>query len=84
MSVSEPPMLQKIATRSGLVFDAWVAGPAEGDLVVLLHGYPQSRHAWRDQIPALGWAGMVLIVVSNIFGSVLQEKGKSANVASRL
>jgi len=57
MSVSELPELHRIATRSGLVFDAWVAGPTEGDLVVLLHGYPQSRHAWRDQIPALAGAG---------------------------
>ena len=57
MSVSELPELHRIATRSGLVFDAWVAGPTEGDLVVLLHGYPQSRHAWREQVPALASAG---------------------------
>jgi len=37
-----------------------------------------------DQIPALGWAGMVLIIVSNVIGSVLQEKGRSASAASRL
>ena len=37
-----------------------------------------------DQIPALGWAGMVLIIVSNILGSVLQETGRSASAASRL
>jgi S-adenosylmethionine uptake transporter len=37
-----------------------------------------------DQIPALGWVGMVLIIVSNICGSVLQEKGRSASAASRL
>jgi pimeloyl-ACP methyl ester carboxylesterase len=23
----------------------------------LLHGFPQSRHAWRDQLPALARAG---------------------------
>ncbi len=61
MSVSEQPALHRIATRSGLVFDAWVAGPTEGDLVVLLHGYPQSRHAWRDQIPALAGAGFRVV-----------------------
>lgn len=37
-----------------------------------------------DQIPALGWAGMVLIVMSNIVGSVLQGTGRSASAASRL
>jgi len=38
-------------------FTADVAGPAGGDLVVLLHGFPQSRHTWRHQVPALGAAG---------------------------
>ena len=37
-----------------------------------------------DQIPALGWAGMALIIGSNVLGSVLQEKGRSASAASRL
>ena len=26
-------------------------------LVLLLHGFPQSRHSWREQVPALGQAG---------------------------
>jgi pimeloyl-ACP methyl ester carboxylesterase len=46
-----------LRTRDGFAFTAWAAGPAEGPLVMLLHGYPQSRHAWRDQIPALAAAG---------------------------
>ena len=33
------------------------AGPATGPLVLLLHGYPQTRHTWRHQLPALGAAG---------------------------
>lgn len=52
-----PLAVSRIATRTGLVFDAWVAGPAEGELVLMLHGYPQSRHTWRAQIPALAAAG---------------------------
>jgi pimeloyl-ACP methyl ester carboxylesterase len=32
-------------------------GPSDGPLVVLLHGFPQSRHTWRAQIPALASAG---------------------------
>jgi pimeloyl-ACP methyl ester carboxylesterase len=47
-----------IATDAGR-FRAEVAGPASGaaPLVVLLHGFPQSRHSWRAQVPALGEAG---------------------------
>jgi pimeloyl-ACP methyl ester carboxylesterase len=42
---------------NGLVFTADVAGPANGDLVLLLHGFPQTRHAWRAELRALAAAG---------------------------
>lgn len=45
-----------IATPEGR-FTADVAGPAGAPLVLLLHGFPQSRHSWREQVPALGAAG---------------------------
>jgi pimeloyl-ACP methyl ester carboxylesterase len=38
-------------------FTADVAGPAGAPLVLLLHGFPQSRHSWREQVPAVGAAG---------------------------
>jgi pimeloyl-ACP methyl ester carboxylesterase len=38
-------------------FTADTAGPREGELVLLLHGFPQSRHTWRHEVPALGVAG---------------------------
>lgn len=46
-----------IETRSGLTFTADVAGPAGGPLVLLLHGFPESRHSWRAALPALAAAG---------------------------
>jgi pimeloyl-ACP methyl ester carboxylesterase len=46
-----------IKTRSGLTFTADVAGPADGALVLLLHGFPESRYSWRDALPALAAAG---------------------------
>jgi pimeloyl-ACP methyl ester carboxylesterase len=49
--------VKKLTTASGLTFDAWIEGPADGPLVILLHGYPQSRHTWRAQLPALAAAG---------------------------
>jgi pimeloyl-ACP methyl ester carboxylesterase len=46
-----------LKTRSGLTFTADVAGPAAGPLVLLLHGFPESRHSWRAALPALAAAG---------------------------
>jgi pimeloyl-ACP methyl ester carboxylesterase len=40
-----------------LVFDARADGPADGELVLLLHGFPQTSLAWRHQLAALGAAG---------------------------
>lgn len=40
-----------------LVFDARTAGPPDGRLVLLLHGWPQSSYEWRHQLRALGDAG---------------------------
>ncbi|HYB70172.1 MAG TPA: alpha/beta hydrolase [Candidatus Bathyarchaeia archaeon] len=45
-----------VATSEGR-FTVATAGPADGPLVLLLHGYPQTRHSWRAQVPALGSAG---------------------------
>ena len=41
-----------------LVFDAVAAGPADGRLVLLLHGFPQSSWSWRLVMPALAQAGL--------------------------
>lgn len=46
-----------IKTGSGLTFTADVAGPASGPLVLLLHGFPESRHSWQAALPALAAAG---------------------------
>lgn len=46
-----------INSRSRLAFTADVVGPQEGTLVLLLHGFPESRHSWRAALPALAGAG---------------------------
>lgn len=38
-------------------FDAKVAGDVDAPCVLLLHGFPQSNHTWRDLLPALAGAG---------------------------
>jgi pimeloyl-ACP methyl ester carboxylesterase len=40
-----------------LLFDALAAGPPDGELVLLLHGFPQSAEEWRSQLEALAAAG---------------------------
>jgi len=42
---------------AGLTFDALVAGPDAGELVLLLHGFPQSAAMWQSQLKALAGAG---------------------------
>ena len=51
-----------IATREG-TFTADVAGPADGPLVLLLHGFPQTRHTWRDVVPDLAAAECCAVAV---------------------
>ena len=46
-----------LTTPSRLTFTTDVAGPAGGDPVLLLHGFPESRHSWREALPVLAAAG---------------------------
>ncbi len=41
----------------GEVFEARAAGPEHGELVLLLHGFPQTSWSYRHQLEALGDAG---------------------------
>ena len=34
-----------------------MSGPADGQPVLLLHGFPQTRYTWRHQLPSLAEAG---------------------------
>ncbi len=46
----------EIVTPSGR-FRADAAGPPDAPVVLLLHGFPQSRHTWRQVVPALAGSG---------------------------
>ncbi len=41
----------------GLTFRGHAAGPRDGRLVLLLHGFPQGSFQWRHQMAALAAAG---------------------------
>lgn len=47
----------EIPVGGDLVLDAVAAGPHDGPVVLLLHGFPESSHEWREQLPALAHAG---------------------------
>jgi pimeloyl-ACP methyl ester carboxylesterase len=40
-----------------LVFDVRDEGPADGEVVILLHGYPETKASWDDIVPGLVGAG---------------------------
>jgi pimeloyl-ACP methyl ester carboxylesterase len=44
-------------SASGLRFEVAVAGEPTAPLVLLLHGFPQTSHTWRRELPALADAG---------------------------
>src|SRR5450432_4644805 len=44
-------------TAGGHTFRTRLAGPADGEVVILLHGYPECSWEWRHQLPALAAAG---------------------------
>ena len=49
--------LQKIEIGPRLTFDVMADGARDAPLVLLLHGFAESFHMWRAQIPALAAAG---------------------------
>ena len=46
-----------LTLANGSVHEALAAGPEGGELVVLLHGFPETSFEWRAQLPALAAAG---------------------------
>ena len=42
---------------NGITLHTVMAGPKDGPLVILLHGFPEFWYGWRRQIPALAEAG---------------------------
>lgn len=51
------PRPPTVARPKGFRLDVLAAGPADGELVLLLHGFPQSSAMWAPQLDALAAAG---------------------------
>lgn len=53
-----PPSVETLSITTGpLRFNALAAGPPDGELVLLLHGFPQTSACFSSQLPALAAAG---------------------------
>jgi pimeloyl-ACP methyl ester carboxylesterase len=53
LPLPDVPHTLREVRANGLVFNVWEAGPADGEAVLLLHGFPQTSHEWRALVPAL-------------------------------
>ena len=58
----------------GLCFECDVAGAPSAPLVLLLHGFPQTSHTYRHELPALASAGFLAVAPN--------QRGYSAGDAS--
>ena len=66
-------------TRDGLTFDVLDSGPADGEPVVLLHGFPQDRTAWNRVAPALHQNGLrTLAADQRGYSPMARPRGRAA------
>jgi pimeloyl-ACP methyl ester carboxylesterase len=64
--------------RDGLTFDVRDAGPADGEPVVLLHGFPQDAAAWNQVAPALHQEGLrTLAPDQRGYSPIARPRGRS-------
>ena len=71
--------------RDGLTFDVTDEGPADGRVVILLHGFPEDRQSWSAVIPRLTEAGYrVLAPDQRGYSPGARPKGRRAYAVSEL
>ncbi|MEZ5937968.1 MAG: alpha/beta hydrolase [Hyphomonadaceae bacterium] len=60
-TMTESAMIEGVTMRmietNGITLRVAEAGPRDGPLVLLVHGWPESWYSWRHQIPAIAAAG---------------------------
>jgi epoxide hydrolase 4 len=73
--MSEEPCFSRISTN-GITLNVAEAGPVDGPLVILLHGFPEFWYAWKRQISPLAEAGFrVLAPDQRGYGSSDKPRG---------
>jgi pimeloyl-ACP methyl ester carboxylesterase len=63
---------QHMVQANGLRFRAMVDGPSDGEMFILLHGFPEGAESWSRQVEALAAAGF-LAVAPDLRGYGLSE-----------
>jgi pimeloyl-ACP methyl ester carboxylesterase len=63
---------QHMVQANGLRFRAMVDGPADGEMFILLHGFPEGAESWSKQVDSLARAGC-LAVAPDLRGYGLSE-----------
>src|SRR4051812_15057274 len=59
----DPSSLENMdLSTNGIMLHAVAAGPCDGVLVILLHGFPEFWYGWRRQIEPLASAGFRVLV----------------------
>ena len=53
---------RRVETAPGIEIELIDAGPSDGPVIVLAHGWPESSHSWRHQIEPLADAGWRVLV----------------------
>jgi pimeloyl-ACP methyl ester carboxylesterase len=62
MASATPPLRERVVAGAGVSLHVVEAGPPDGPLVVLLHGFPEFWYGWRHQIAPLAEAGYRVLV----------------------
>ncbi|MFI9077812.1 alpha/beta fold hydrolase [Streptomyces sioyaensis] len=65
MATDETPgPFERLEIQAGPhTYDALACGPADGEFVLLLHGWPEFADSWSEVLPALGTAGYRAVAV---------------------
>jgi len=81
-----PSPLENVTFRNGPVeLHAVAAGPPDGPVVLLLHGFPEFWYSWRNQIAPLAAAGFRVIVPDQRgYNTSSKPRGASSYALSHL
>jgi len=82
VTVSVPPQRQELwFERDGIRLHAVAAGPSDGRLVILLHGFPEFWYSWKAQIGPLAEAGFRVVVPDQRGYNISSKPPKVADYA---